>query len=172
MSIPKPHTWALMAALLSGCATFDKGGTETVLPLHRAWVDGRVVEYVTTDVSDPDIARAYGANYAPRLAKAIAAPGGVSVLERVYKCANNEQMGVFQSGPNPTGATSADRNYSPLWRMVVVRWTKPEARRELRSEEAVLAAEERGELTLEVTPVVVNCPVTRGVDGLAVRGVR
>ncbi len=167
-----PVTLALSAALLTGCATFDRGGQETVLPLHRAWVDGKVVEYVTTDASDAEVAKAYGANHAPRLAKAAAADAGGSVLERVYKFANDEQLGVFQSGPRPTGPANTDRSYSPLWRMVVVRWTKPEARRELRSEEAVLAAEERGELTLDITPIVVNCPITRGVDGVALRGVR
>jgi hypothetical protein len=163
---------ALAATLLGGCATFDRGGQETVLPMNRAWVDGKVVEYVTTDVSDAEVAKTYGANHAPRLAKAVGADAGGSVLERVYKFANNEQIGVFQSGPRPTGPANADRSYSPLWRMVLVRWVKPEARRELRSEEAVLAAEERGELTLEITSTVVNCPVTRGVDGVALRGVR
>jgi hypothetical protein len=35
-----------------------------------------------------------------------------------------------------------------------------------------LAAQERGELQLTVLDVVVNCPVIRGVDGVALRGVR
>jgi hypothetical protein len=79
---------------------------------------------------------------------------------------------VFQSAPLPTGGANADRSYSPLWRMVLVRWLKPGAVRELRSEEEVLAAQERGDLALEVTDIVVNCPITRSVDGLALKGVR
>ena len=68
--------------LLIGCAgpRFDAGRTETVLPLHRAWVDGRQVEYITTDISDGAMAEAAGVNHVPRLRDAIAARP--SVLER------------------------------------------------------------------------------------------
>ncbi len=164
--------WLFAAALLGGCATFDRGATETVLPMQRAWVDGRVVEYVTTDASDPEVARSYGANHAPRLALAADAELGKSVLERVYRFSKDEQWNVFQSGPSPTGPASQDRTYSPLWRVVLVHWTRPERTRLLNSEEALLAAEELGDIRLEVTRIVVNCPVTRGVDGVALRGVR
>lgn len=170
----RPHIAAmlLLTFALGGCATFDRGRSETVLPVHRAWVDGRVVEYITTDASDPEVARQHGANHAPRLALATEAETGKSVLERVYQFPNKEQWAVFQSGPAPTGPISTDRNYSPLWRMVTVRWTQADKVRELRSEEAILAAEERGEVVVEVTRIVVNCPVTRGADGKYLPGVR
>ncbi len=76
----------LTAALLAGCAGqgFDVNRAETVLPLKRAWVDGRTVDYITTDVSDAVMARAEGANYAPRLAGAVGITGKASILERVY----------------------------------------------------------------------------------------
>ena len=162
------------ALLLGACAgpTPGLGAAETTLPLHRAWVEGRQVEYVTTDISDATMARQEGVNYVPRLAQAIPAPGRPSLVERVYKFVNGEQITVFQSAPLPTGGANADRSYSPLWRMVLVRWLKPAAVRELRSEEEVLAAQERGDLALEVTDIVVNCPITRSVDGLALKGVR
>lgn len=162
------------ALLIAGCANplFDAGRGETVLPLNRAWVDGRQVEYVTTDVSDAAMASMLGVNFVPRLALATKAATGTSLLERVYKFSRDEQISVFQSGPDPAGAANADRDYSPLWRLVLVTWTVPAAVRELRSEAEILAAEERRELTLEVTGVVVNCPVTRGPDGRALRGVR
>ena len=160
--------------LLTACTTptFDAHHTETVLPLNRAWIDGHVVEYITTDISDPAMARALGVNLVPRLADAIEAAPGKSVLERVHKFPNNEQQSIFQSAPAPTGAANADRNYSPLWRMVLVRWIKPEAVRELKSEEELLAAEDKKEVDLEVTNIVVNCPVTRGADSQALHGVR
>ena len=46
-------------SLLTACASplFDVGKSETVLPLSRAWVGGRIVEYVTTDISDLAMAR-------------------------------------------------------------------------------------------------------------------
>ncbi|MDZ7856862.1 hypothetical protein [Sphaerotilus sp.] len=42
----------------------------------------------------------------------------------------------------------------------------------MKSEEALLAAEEKSEVALEVTDIVVNCPVTRAAGGQALRGVR
>jgi len=162
------------ALLLSACANPapGQGATQTTLPLHRAWVEGRQVEYVTTDISDAGMARQEGVNHVPRLALAIPAPGRPSLVERVYKFVNGEQITVFQSAPLPTGGANVDRSYSPLWRMVLVRWLRPGAVRELRSEEEVLAAQERGDIALEVTDIVVNCPITRSVDGLALKGVR
>ncbi len=160
--------------VLAGCANpiFDVGRTETVLPLNRAWIDGRVVEYVTTDISDSAMARMMGANYVPRLADAVGGAPGSSVLERVYKFADDKQISVFQSAPKPVGAENRDKGYSPLWRVVLVKWEDPKFIRELKSEEQVLAAEDRRELTLEVTGIVVNCPVTRDASGNALRGVR
>lgn len=40
------------------------------------------------------------------------------------------------------------------------------------SEEALLAAQERGELQVKPTRIVINCPVLRMQDGSALRGVR
>lgn len=164
----------LVLALLTACASpfFDVGRTETVLPLSRAWIDGRVVEYVTTDISDPAMAAMVGANYVPRLAEAIKSSPSVSLVERVYKFPNEEQISIFQSAPSPVGAENQDRSYSPLWRVVLVRWASSARVRELKSEEELLVAQEKREIALEVTSVVVNCPVTRSSGGKALRGVR
>lgn len=158
--------------LLIGCAgpRFDARRTETVLPLHRAWVDGRQVEYITTDISDGAMAEAAGVNHVPRLRDAIAARP--SVLERVYKFSQGEQISIFQSAPRPVGAANTDRSYSPLWRLVLVTRTTHDPGPELTSEEELLAAEEKGLVSLEVTDIVINCPVTRAVGGGGLAGVR
>lgn len=165
---------AICLPLLGACASplFDVGQSETVLPVSRAWVDGRVVEYVTTDISDLAMARMMGANHVPALAAAINSAPGQSLAERVYKFPNEEQISIFQSAPNPVGAENQDRSYSPLWRVVMVRWNDPAVKRELRSEEDLLAAEDKKHVSLEVTDIVVNCPVTRSASGQALRGVR
>ena len=171
----RPFSAVILAvSLLAGCASplFDVGRTETVLPLSRAWIDGRAVEYVTTDISDQGMATMMGANYVPRLSAALRSSPGQSLVERVYKFPKGEQISIFQSAPSPVGAENQDRSYSPLWRVVLVNWTNPTAARELRSEEAVFAAEEKKEISLEITDIVVNCPVTRANSGQALRGVR
>jgi hypothetical protein len=160
--------------MLTACASpvSDGDRTEIVLPLKRAWVDGRKVAYITTDVSDAAMARKAGANFVPRLADAIPKAGQSSVLERVYQFPGGEQVSIFQSAPMPAGPANADRNYSPLWRIVMVRWHIPDRVRELKSEEELLAAEDKGEVTLNITNVVANCPVVRAVEGQALQGGR
>ena len=158
--------------LLVGCtsAHFDLGKTETVLPLNRAWVEGRQVEYITTDISDAEMASAAGVNYAPRLRDALSARP--TVLERVYKFSQGEQFSIFQSAPRPVGPSNTDKAYSPLWRLVIVKHMAPGTRPEIKSEEELLSAEEKGLVSLQVTDVVVNCPITKEVGGSSLRGVR
>jgi len=118
------------------------------------------------------MAKMMGANHVPRLADAVRALPTQSLLERVYKFPKDEQISIFQSAPNPIGGENRDRSYSPLWRVVLVHWASPAFVNELRSEESLLEAERRNELKLEVTDIVVNCPVTRASGGQALRGVR
>jgi hypothetical protein len=42
--------------------------------------------------------------------------------------------------------------------------------RELKSEEQILRAAEAQDLSLDITNIVVYCPITRSVDGHAIRG--
>jgi hypothetical protein len=163
----------LAPLLLSACASssFDVGNTETVLPMSRAWFDGQTVEYITTDISDAPMAAMMGANHVPGLAGAIKSGPGASLVERVYKFPGNEQISIFASAPEPAGPLNKSRNYTPLWRVVYVRWLAPSQQREIKSEEELLAAEERQQVALEVTNIVVNCPVTRS-GGVALKGVR
>ena len=161
----------LLPALLAACAQAPLQPGEVVLPMQQAWVHGRRVDYVTTDISDATMAAQAGVNHAPRLADALGA-GRASLTERVYKFADGAQISVFASGPAPVGSARPDPNYSPLWRLVLVRWKAGAPARELRSEDAVLAAADAGNVELEVTGIVVNCPITRGVEGSALRGVR
>ena len=113
-----------------------------------------------------------GANHVPGLAAAARMPPGFSLVERVYKFHDEAQISIFQSAPNPVGAENQDRSYSPLWRVVFVRWLDQSVKRELKSEEELLAAEEKKEIALEVTDIIVNCPVTRTSKGQALKGVR
>lgn len=153
-------------ALAGACAT-----PGVTLPREQAWVEGRRVEYVTTDISDAAMAAQAGINHVPRLAEAVGMGRG-SLTERVYKFADGAQISVFASGPAPVGSARPDPNYSPLWRLVLVRWKADASPRELRSEEALLAAQASGEVDFDVTGIVVNCPITRAGDGTALRGVR
>ena len=161
----------LLLSLLA-CAS----APQVSLPLRFAWFEGRQVGYVSTDASDADVARAMGINHAPRLAAAVppdnAPPGQRHALERVYHFTDGAQINVFPSVPVPVGPASTDRAYSPLWRMVEVAWLPGATRRVLTSEEAVLDAVERGQLSLRITRVVVNCAVVSDANGGVLPGAR
>ena len=154
----------VLMALVSGCTTLDAGRIPNaiVMPALQAWYEGRAVRYIATDVSHADVARMMGANTASRLSDALPpsnSPGVRNALERVYKFPDTGQPPVFPSIPAPLGPDSRDEAYSPIWRVVEVRWNPGRVARELKSEEQILASTERGETSLAVTAVVINCPV-------------
>jgi hypothetical protein len=170
----------LISILLSGLlASGGSWAGETVtLPLRKAWFEGRIVHYVTTDISDAAMAREAGVNHVPLLADALlpegaarAFPGWRAPVDRVYKFMNGEQDTVFPSAPRPVGADNIDRGYSPLWQLYELRWRPGATARLLTSEEAVLAAQERGELEITPTRIIINCPVVSDAQGGALRGV-
>jgi hypothetical protein len=158
---------SLPLLLLCACGTAPSptGNHQASIPVLRGWFEGEEVFYITTDVSHADVAEAKGANFAPRLADALPAgppvPGRRSSVDKVYAVTNFKQPSIFASAPAPVGPGSRDPNYSPLWQMVKVTWQPGRPPRELRAEEAVLDATERGEVVLEPTPVVLNCPIVQ-----------
>lgn len=163
----RPALVVALAAALAGCAhpPAPPGPALVQLPVLKGWFDGEAVLYITTDVSHADVAAAKGANFAPRLAHALPAgpaqPGRRSSVDKVYAVANFVQPSVFASAPRPVGPASGDTAYSPLWQMVKVTWQLGRSPRELRSEEDVLDAAEKGEVLLAPTPVVINCPIVQ-----------
>lgn len=156
----------LMAAL-GGCAQLPPvpAPGSVQLPVLEGWFDGERVLYITTDVSHADVAAAKAANFAPRLAHALPGgspqPGQRLSVDKVYAVTNFKQPSVFASAPKPVGPGSTDTAYSPLWQMVKVTWQPGRSPRELRAEEAVLDAAEKGDVVLEPTPVVINCPIVQ-----------
>ena len=152
--------WLLCTAMLARA-------DEVSLPLKTAWCEGQVVHYVSTDASDATLARKQGINHVPALAEVLK-PG--MPVERAYKFPGEEQAAVLPSMPRPVGGANEDRNYSPLWVLVMVRWKPGATLRTLTSEEAVLAAADKGDVELTRTKIVVNWPVVRA-GGAALQGV-
>ena len=161
--------WGVIALSMVACSSpsfHPKSipGETVSFPLLRAWYNGEEVFYITTDVSDREIAKLKNANYAPRLRDAVPhypkPPHVKTALERVYDFPNGEQdRGVFASVPAPLGPESRDPHYSPLWLRYVVKWNDPSQAYELTSEEAIFVAEDQGLVTITRTDVVLNCPV-------------
>jgi hypothetical protein len=154
-----------MLLLVGACSTVPPASDarQVSIPVLSGWFEDEEVFYITTDVSHADVAEAKGANYAPRLAAALPAgrpePGSPSSVDKVYAVTNFKQASIFASAPSPMGFASRDTAYSPLWQMVKVTWRPNATPQVLKSEEAVLAAAERGAVSLEPTRVVLNCAI-------------
>jgi hypothetical protein len=130
-------------------------------PVVTGWAHGEEVEYLLQEVSDPEVAdlmrdvTGFDVQVVEELAEAPA-----SSLATLYLFMNGVE------GPNPFGfqmnvldSTLGDPGYSPLWRHTFVTWKPGVEPRELTSEEEILDAEEAGEVTLERSDLVINCPV-------------
>lgn len=172
----------LALSFLAGCSALPPSqsspriATEVTLPLVTAWFEDTLVQYISTDTSDAATAQAKDMNYVPLLANALGKGPGVvpsaSVLARIYVFPDGSQRNVLPSLPKPTGYANADTAYSPLWQLYAVAWQPGRARHDLRSENALLDAAERGDITLTATRIVANCPVVYSAQGGLLPGAR
>ncbi|NMZ68111.1 hypothetical protein SAMN05216370_1638 [Pseudomonas peli] len=149
-----------LAALLSGCSRSHV--THMSLPVLPGWYNGEQVYYLTTDISDAQMATVMQANYVPRLANALPdepGPHPLATYDRVYKFVDDSQASVFPSIPLPLGGDNQDMAYSPLWHVYEVRWLSGTPGSPLRSADAVLQAQEQGLVSVRASGIIVNCPV-------------
>lgn len=160
--------WIAVATIASGCATqhAEPGSTQFIkMPLVPGWFEGKPVWYVTTDMSDPVMAKAANVNYVPSLANALPAeprvPGTPSSIDRIYKFMNFDQGSVLPSIPQPLGGSNSNQQYSPLWQLYAVYWEKGTMPHELHSEQEVLEAQDQGRIRIEALRIIVNCPVVK-----------
>jgi hypothetical protein len=138
-----------------------------VLPLVRGFAEGNEVFYITTEVSDKNLAN-YLSNltnsrvaYTPALKYAPA-----QSLANIYEFTNGiEGSGPEGFQPNVADSQPGDNNYSPLWKVNLVTWSNGITPRELTSEADILNALEKKELTIKPTDIIVNCPFVQWKDG-------
>ncbi|WP_394779350.1 hypothetical protein [Undibacterium sp.] len=149
-------------AAASKTPALDENTVATIeLPLLAGWYQGKLVHYISTDMSDQGMAQQTATNYVPRLKHALRppVPGQPSAVDRVYKFPNFNQGSVFPSAPQPAGYASTSAEYTPLWVVYMVSWLPGAKPRVLRSEEEVLDAEDKKLVSIQATDIVVNCPI-------------
>lgn len=149
-----------LGLLLSACAPKQEMGMTAILPVGRAYAEDQEIYFIHTEASDEEISRLLTdmmdspVLYVPSLTDA---PD--SMLANVYVFTNGiEGMGplgfaadVFDNPPDSEG-------YSPLRRLNLVTWIDGGNARELKSAEAVLEAQNAGEVSIEKPGVVINMP--------------
>lgn len=151
-----PVIYADGAGTLPNARIFgERGDKQVILPLVNCWYNGAQMLYIQTDASDPSVAKAQDVNYVPGLAGA----ANSSFVDDIYVVTNFKQYNVIASEPHPIGPQNIDPNYTPLWQVSNVTWNKGVTPHVLTSEADILTAASNGELTVNKTDVIVNCPV-------------
>jgi hypothetical protein len=132
-----------------------------MFPIIAGWAHGKEVRYLLEEMSDPAVAKLMttktGFNV-PVVASLASVPK--EALANLYLFMN----GV--AGPNPFGfqrnvvdSIPGEPGYSPLWLHAFVKWKDGVTSRELKSQEEILKAASVGEVTLNKSALVVNCPI-------------
>ncbi len=152
---------ALLAiVVLAACAPKQEMGMTAILPVGRAYAEGREIYFMHTEASDPDVAQLLTDMMdSPVLLVPSLADVPDSALANVYVFTNGiEGMGPLGFAPDVFDNPPGTDGYTPLRRLNLVTWTDPSAARELKSAAEVLAAEAAGEVTIEQPGIVINMP--------------
>jgi hypothetical protein len=126
---------------------------------HEAFVgyyDGHKDIYFSTDASRKSEAQMMGVNYSPALniPAALTPLKGAPIMYLVRGRSAAGQIAVFGSEPG-------DPNYTPLWRETIVRWRAGVKPVLLVRDDQITALAKKGRLSLDVTGVVLNCPIVK-----------
>lgn len=141
---------------------YPENATAT-FPLIFCYYRGQVVYYIRIDSSDQSTAKQQGLNYSTALGNALSSQP--ASYDDIYTFTNFTQYNVVPSAPTPVGYESTDPNYSPIWRVSTVSWNAGAKPRTLKSEEEILDAKGKGEVTVTKTTILINCPIIFTPDG-------
>jgi hypothetical protein len=132
-----------------------------VIPLVKGLYDGKDILLITTEVSDKAMKDQIGnftgspVNYEPNLTKSQDI-GNLWIFKNGVKGPGfmGFQASVVDSIPG-------DSHYTPLWKVSIVEWktTSGTTPTILGSDNAIAAAQSKGQITITPTKVVVNCPI-------------
>src|SRR5262249_3659437 len=161
-----PFVGLVSVAVFILCSATVNAAPSLTVPLAPGFSNGEGIFVITTEASDAAVAAQSGVTLVPRLASLIAA----NATSNVYKVTNANQPNIFTAIPSPLGPDNSNADYSPFWRLNLVTWQTGRTRPTLRSEAEVIAAQAAGEVTVESTNIVINCPVVFTQSGGALPG--
>jgi hypothetical protein len=95
-----------------------------------------------------------------------------SFLYDIFVFTNFIQGNVLASAPHPAGPTNTDTNYSPLWQISEVSWNPGRQARALTSQTDITNAVIAGDVTIQKTPIIVECSVMFTPGGGVLPGAR
>jgi hypothetical protein len=151
------------------------------LPLQVGFFNGAAALYITPEVGvDPNapapiiaaahqVANGFHSNFIPTNFGTL--PGSPAV-DDIFVFTNFNQGNVLASAPHPAGPTNTDTNYSPLWQVNLVSWNSGRQARVLKSQDDITSAATAGDVTIQRTPIIVECSVIFTPGGGVLPGAR
>ncbi len=146
--------------LVINCPVLPPG--QTNFPVVSGYAHGKPVDYLLQEISDPMVTTLMRSKTSGFPLATVESLGDAppEALADLYLFMNG------LAGPNPFGfqknvidTVTGEPGYSPLWRHTFVKWNEGKTPRELKSEEEIVAAAQAGDVTLEASKLVINCPV-------------
>ena len=159
----------------------SSGQPRVSLPLQVGFFNGETALYITPEVGvDPkapaaiigtakQVAAGFNSNFIPQNFGTL--PGSAAV-DDIFVFTNFTQGNVLASAPHPAGPTNSDTNYSPLWQVSLVTWVAGREPRVLTSQADVTTALAAGDVTVQRTPIIVECSVIFTPGGGLLPGAR
>lgn len=155
-------------SILDEIADGRKVSPRVSLPLQVGFFDGGTALYITPEVGvDPNapaaiiaaakqVATGFNSNFIPQNFGGLP---GTTAVDDIFVFTNFAQGNVLASAPHPAGPANTDTNYSPLWQVSLVSWNSGRQGRALTSQTDITAAAAAGDITIQRTPIIVECSV-------------
>lgn len=128
---------------------------------HRGWgPDGRTIYYIVTDATPVGPSKMMGVVNAPTLASTLVSPSAVDLFQFKNGISGSGPLG-FQAGI--AAGAPGDENYSPLWRIFMIKWSDPDNAVVLENMSDINYYTEKGMINVGIArPMdsdhIVNCP--------------
>lgn len=146
----------------------DMPHTDVRLPPVQGFYEGEEIFFTHPEASDPQVADRLTEMMAgsPVLVVPELADAPADAVGDIYVFTNGvEGMGLFGFQLDVFPSAPGDEDYSPLRRVLLVSWQDEGEARELTAADEVVAAEQAGDLDVEVTETIVNMPFLTWPDG-------
>lgn len=172
---------AVLVLIVASGTLHAQASPRVSLQLQKGFFEGADALYITPEVGvDPNappsviatakqIATAFNANFIPQNFGTL--PNSAAV-DDIFVFTNFTQGNVLASAPHPAGPKNTDTNYSPLWQISLVSWNPGSTPRELKSQAAIRDAARDDEVTIQKTPIIVECSVIYTPSGGLLPGAR
>jgi hypothetical protein len=166
-------------SILDEIAAGRKVSPRVSLLLQVGFFNGATALYITPEVGvDPNaptaviaaakqVAIGFNSNFIPQNFGTL--PNSPAV-DDIFVFSN--QGNVLASSPHPAGPDNTDTNYSPLWQVSLVSWNSGRQVRVLTSQTDITDAAAAGDVTIQKTPIIVECSVIFTPGGGLLPGAR